>query len=90
MPRRPRVYFDGVLLHIVQRGHHRQPCFFAKEDCSADLHWLGGALKQKPCAFAPMTHYHTDPCKASLRATNPSFPPIQLKKTFARFNTSFE
>ena len=29
MPRRPRVHLDGVPLHIVQRGHNREPCFFA-------------------------------------------------------------
>jgi putative transposase len=29
MPRRPRIHLDGVSLHIVQRGHSRQPCFFA-------------------------------------------------------------
>ena len=29
MPRRPRIQLDGVPLHIVQRGHNREPCFFA-------------------------------------------------------------
>jgi hypothetical protein len=28
MPRRPRVRLDGIPLHIVQRGHNREPCFF--------------------------------------------------------------
>ena len=37
MPRRPRVYLDGVLLHIVQRGHNREPCFFAGQDYRAYL-----------------------------------------------------
>jgi putative transposase len=32
MPRRPRIHLDGVPLHIVQRGHNRQPCFFANAD----------------------------------------------------------
>jgi hypothetical protein len=32
MPRRTRVHLDGVPLHIVQRGHNREPCFFAEED----------------------------------------------------------
>jgi hypothetical protein len=34
MPRRPRLHLDGVLLHIVQRGHNREPCFFGEEDYS--------------------------------------------------------
>ena len=32
MPRRTRVHLDGLPLHIVQRGHNREPCFFAVED----------------------------------------------------------
>jgi putative transposase len=32
MPRRPRIHLDGVPQHIVQRGHNRQPCFFAMAD----------------------------------------------------------
>jgi hypothetical protein len=35
MPRRPRIHLDGVPLHIVQRGHNRQPCFF--DACLAPL-----------------------------------------------------
>lgn len=35
MPRRPRIHLDGVPLHIVQRGHNREPCFFAEEDYHA-------------------------------------------------------
>jgi len=38
-----RVPLDGVPLHIVPRGHHRQPCFFAEEDYHCYLHWLGAA-----------------------------------------------
>ena len=32
LPCRPRVHSDEVPLHIVQRGHNRQPCFFGEED----------------------------------------------------------
>ena len=46
MPRRPRVHLDGVALHIVQRGHNREPCFLGEEDYSSDLHWLGEALTE--------------------------------------------
>jgi putative transposase len=31
-------------LHIVQRGHNRQRCFFAEDDYLSYLHWLGEAL----------------------------------------------
>jgi len=32
MLRRPRVHLDGIPLHIVQRGHNREPCFFGEEE----------------------------------------------------------
>jgi REP element-mobilizing transposase RayT len=45
MPRRPRIHLDGVPLHIVQRGHNREPCFFGEEDFQSYLYWLGEALE---------------------------------------------
>jgi putative transposase len=60
MPRRPRLHLDGVPLHIVQRGHNRQPCFFAEEDYHAYLHWLGEALQCEGAqlhAYALMTNH---------------------------------
>jgi len=51
MPRRPRIHLDGVPLHIVQRGHNREPCFFADDDYQCYLHWLGEALKETGCAL---------------------------------------
>lgn len=60
MPRRPRVHIDDIPLHIVQRGHNRQPCFFAEEDYHTYLHWLGEALKKEKCslhAYALMTNH---------------------------------
>ena len=51
MPRRPRVHLDGVPLHIVQRGHNREPCFFGEEDYSTYLYWLGEALAEFDCAL---------------------------------------
>ena len=38
MPSRPRVRPDSVLLHILRRGHNREPCFVAEEDYLAYLH----------------------------------------------------
>ena len=60
MPRRRRIYLDGVPLHIVQRGHNRGPCFFGEEDYHAYLHWLGEALRNEHCAlhaYALMTNH---------------------------------
>ena len=51
MPRRPRVHLDGVPLHIVQRGHNREPCFFAEEDYGSYLHWLGEGLGEAEWAL---------------------------------------
>jgi len=51
MPRRPRVHLDGVPLHIVQRGHNREPCCFSDEDYHSYLHWLAVALKETGCAL---------------------------------------
>jgi putative transposase len=51
MPRRPRIHLDHVPLHIIQRGHNRQACFFAEEDYHTYLHWLGEALALHGCAL---------------------------------------
>jgi putative transposase len=72
MPRRPRVHLDNIPLHIVQRGHNREPCFFTEEDYQSYLHWLGEALTETECAlhaYALMTnHVHLllTPVKAEL------------------------
>lgn len=60
MPRRPRIHLDGVPLHIVQRGHNRQPCFYAVADYLAYLEWLGEAARRLGCqvhAYALMTNH---------------------------------
>ena len=60
MPRRPRVHLDGLPLHIVQRGHNRQPCFFCEADYQRYLHWLEEALAQARCerhAYVLMTNH---------------------------------
>jgi putative transposase len=51
MPRRPRIHLPETPLHLVQRGHNRQPCFFEEADYQAYLHWLGDALRQSGCAL---------------------------------------
>ena len=60
MPRRPRIQLNGVPLHIVQRGHNREACFFGEEDYTSYLHWLGEALSDTDCqlhAYAMMTNH---------------------------------
>jgi len=60
MPCRPRVHIDDVPLRIVQRGHNREPCFFAEEDYHTYLHWLNEALRKEQCtlhAYALMTNH---------------------------------
>ena len=59
MPRRPRIQLDKVPLHVVQRGHNREACFFSEEDYQSYLHWLGEALAEHECAlhaYALMTN----------------------------------
>jgi len=60
MPRRPRIHLADLPLHIVQRGHNRDACFFAEEDYHVYRHWLGEALKDSGCllhAYVQMTNH---------------------------------
>ncbi|HEX8606237.1 MAG TPA: transposase [Pseudoduganella sp.] len=40
MARRARLLLPGCPLHIIQRGHLRQPCFFNRSDYIVYLDWL--------------------------------------------------
>lgn len=51
MPRRRRVHLPDMPLHIVQRGHNRDACFFSEDDYVSYRHWLGEALKETGCAL---------------------------------------
>lgn len=60
MPRRPRIHLSGLPLHIVQRGHNRDACFFSEEDYLAYREWLGEAIKATGCelhAYVQMTNH---------------------------------
>lgn len=60
MPRRPRIHLSGLPLHIVQRGHNRDACFFAEEDYLAYREWLGEAIKSTGSqlhAYVQMTNH---------------------------------
>ncbi len=37
MPRRARIHLPEAPLHIVQRGHNRDACFFCDDDYGAYL-----------------------------------------------------
>jgi putative transposase len=51
MPRKPRFYLPGIPVHIVQRGHSREPVFFENDDYVAYLDWLGEAAARYGCAL---------------------------------------
>lgn len=51
MSHRHRIHVDGMPLHIVQRGHSRQPCFLDDPDRRAYLHGLDVALGDAGCAL---------------------------------------
>lgn len=51
MPRKPRFYIPGLPVHIVQRGHSREPVFFENSDYTAYLGWLTEAAERYGCAI---------------------------------------
>lgn len=60
MPRKPRFFLPGVLAHIVQRGHSREPVFFEDGDYRAYLDWLDEAATRYKCkihAYVLMTNH---------------------------------
>jgi putative transposase len=60
MPRKPRFYLPGVPVHIVQRGHSREPVFFEDQDYATYAHWLKEAGEKYQIfihAFVLMTNH---------------------------------
>lgn len=51
MPRKPRFFIPGIPVHVVQRGHSRNPVFYEPSDYSAYLEWLGEAADKYNCAI---------------------------------------
>jgi putative transposase len=70
MPSRTRIHFDGLALHIVQRGHNRAACFFDDQDRRAYLGWLHEALVRERCRL------HAD--VLSCRWNKPTLAPCLL------------
>lgn len=50
MARKPRYIVPGIPQHVIQRGHNRSPCFFAKEDYQRYLEYLHDAASQNQAA----------------------------------------
>jgi len=51
MPRKPRFFLPGVAVHIVQRGHSRNPVFFENSDYQTYLDLLYDASRQHHSAI---------------------------------------
>jgi putative transposase len=51
MPRRARLRFAGIPLHIIQRGNNRAACFYNDDDCLFYLHHLGEFARKFECAI---------------------------------------
>jgi len=51
LPRKPRFFLPEVPVHIVQRGHSREPVFFEDNDYSAYLQWVEEAIDRYHCAI---------------------------------------
>lgn len=59
MPRKRRFFLPGLPVHVVQRGHSRQPVFFESQDYATYAHWLKEATakyKVAVHAFVLMTN----------------------------------
>jgi putative transposase len=60
MPRKPRFFIPGVAVHIVQRGHSRNPVFFDTGDYHTYLDYLHDAVARHGCqlhAYVLMTNH---------------------------------
>ena len=51
MPRKPRFFLPGLPVHVVQRGHSREPVFFEDSDYRAYLDWPTEAATRYECAI---------------------------------------
>lgn len=100
MPRRPRIHLAGLPLHIVQRGHNHDTCFFSEDDYLAYRHWLGESLASTGCqlhAYVLMTnHVHLlltppTPDAASLLMISLGRRYVQyINKTYRRTGTLWD
>lgn len=60
MPRKPRFVIPGIAQHIIQRGHNREPCFYAEDDYQRYLQELKTAINTNGAvlhAYVLMTNH---------------------------------
>ena len=60
MPRKPRFYVPGIPAHVMQRGHNREPIFFAENDYREYLKFLKRVAEQYECkihSYVLMTNH---------------------------------
>ena len=55
MPRKPRFYFSGIPVHVIQRSNSRQAVFFSEEDYVAYLDWLKEGQRSTDVPSTPMS-----------------------------------
>ncbi|MEP6879153.1 MAG: transposase [Nitrosospira sp.] len=56
----PRFILPDIPLHIIRRGSNRHACFFADEDYSVYLDWLGEHASKTGCrvhSYVLMTNH---------------------------------
>jgi len=51
MPRKPRMYLDGVPCHVIQRGNNRTVCFYSARDYDTYLDFLSDACQRYSVAL---------------------------------------
>jgi putative transposase len=60
MPRHARLVIPDVPVHLIQRGHNRNACFFCEDDFQYYLRWLMRFAKESGCdihAYVLMTNH---------------------------------
>lgn len=100
MPRKPRFYIPGVPAHVMQRGHNRNPIFFADQDYRQYLKILNRVAEQYDCqihAYVLLTnHVHLLLTPASSQSISLLFQSLgrlyvaYINKTYQRSGTLWE
>lgn len=51
MPRHARLVIPDIPVHLIQRGHNRNACFFCEDDFQYYLRWMMRFAKESGCAI---------------------------------------
>ncbi|WP_426338876.1 transposase [Pseudoduganella sp. S-14] len=60
MPRHARLVIPDIPVHLIQRGHNRNACFFCEDDFQHYLRWMMRFAKESDCdihAYVLMTNH---------------------------------